>query len=349
MIAVLVVDDSAFMRLALRRIIEAEGDLKVAGEVADGAAALDAVVRLKPQVVVMDVEMPGMDGLEATRRIMALADPPAVMMVSHHTSAGSTVALAALEAGAVDYLCKESGLGGLDLGGLDKALRGRLRHWAMARASQPARPAALPRAATPQLRPASSQQRPAEVVVVGASTGGPDALAAFLAATGQLPVPMVIAQHMPAGLEGDFARHLAQGGRLPVRIAEPGRVLAAGEATLLPGGTDGTLLREAAGFTIRLARTAAPVHPSVDLLFRSAALVARHAVGVVLTGMGRDGTEGGEAMVQRDMALLAQSPESCVVAGMPGALIAAGLAEATGDPAALGRQVARMLAGVVGA
>ena len=362
MIGVLVVDDSAFMRLALRRIIEAEGDLKVLGEVADGAAALEAVARLRPQVVAMDVEMPGLDGLEATRRIMALPDPPAVVMVSHHTATGSAVALAALEAGAVDYLCKESGLGGLDLGGLDKALRGRLRHWALARGVPPgatapgmtaARVTAAEAPASPLLPLPAQAGGPVELVVVGASTGGPDALAAFLGgmmqARGPLAVPLVIAQHMPAEIAADFARHLARGSGMPVRVAEAGRPLPLGEAVLLPGGTDGTLLKGGGGFGLRLARTAAAVHPSVDLLFRSAALVARQAIGVVLTGMGRDGCEGGAAMAQRGMTLLAQSPESCVVAGMPRALCdalgAAGLAAETGAPAALGRRVAGLVGG----
>jgi two-component system chemotaxis response regulator CheB len=339
MIGVLVVDDSAFMRLALKRIIEAEGDLAVLGEAADGEAALEAVRRLRPQVVAMDLEMPKLDGVEATRRIMALPDPPAVVMVSHHTTQGSAAALRALEAGAVDYICKESGLGGIDLGRLDLQLRDRLRHWARARHGLP-----LPAAAPATSRPALLSG--AEIVVVGASTGGPDALAALLQAMGRLSVPVVIAQHMPADLGDDLARHLARRSGQVIRLGQQDMAPAPGEAVLLPGGTDGTLLRGAtSGFTLRLARTEAPVHPSVDLLFRSVALVARRAIGVVLTGMGRDGAEGSAAMAARGMALLAQSPASCVVAGMPGAVIEAGIVAETAEPAALGRRLGLLLQG----
>jgi two-component system chemotaxis response regulator CheB len=351
MIRVLVVDDSGFMRMALRRIIEAEGDLRVVGEAAEGEAAVEQAAKLRPDVIAMDVEMPKLDGLEATRRIMALPDPPAVLMVSHHTRDGSATALAALDRGAVDYLCKDSGLGGVDLGMLDRELRGRLRHWAGQRTA--VRP--LARGAAPvRLVRASGG---CDVVVVGASTGGPDALAAFLAAAGRLPVPCVVAQHMPADLAPDLAQHLARLSGVPVGVGRPGQVLLSGEVTIIPGGTDGHLARRAgglaaaraagaatppaieAGLTLRLAGGPAPVHPSVDLLFQSAALVARRALGVVLTGMGRDGELGARAMQERGMPVLAQSPASCVVAGMPGALIESGLAVETADPAGLGRRV----------
>jgi two-component system chemotaxis response regulator CheB len=336
MIGVLVVDDSAFMRLALRRIIEAEGDLKVVGEVADGAAAIAAVERLRPPLVAMDLEMPGLDGVAATRRIMQLPDPPAIIMVSHHTRDGSAAALRALQAGAVDYLCKESGLGGLDLGQLDRMLRPRLRHWAAARSRL--RPAEPPPAPHPDPQPGG------EAVLVGASTGGPDALAAFLGALGVPAVPVVIAQHMPAELAEDFARHLGRGLACPVRLAEPSRLLRPGEALVIPGGHDAALLRlPGGGLALQLSVTAAPVHPAVDLLFRSAALVCRRAIGVVLTGMGQDGLAGAKAMAERGHTILAQSPESCVVGGMPRAVIGAGLAGAVADPAALGRRVAALL------
>ena len=346
MIRVLVVDDSGFMRLALRRIIEAEGDMRVVGEAADGEAGIEQAARLRPDVIAMDVEMPKLDGLEATRRIMALPDPPAVLMVSHHTRDGSATALAALDRGAVDYLCKDGDLGGVDLGMLDRELRGRLRHWAAQRVS--VRPMA--RAAGPVRVVKASGG--CDVVVVGASTGGPDALAAFLAAAGRLPVPCVVAQHMPADLAPDLAQHLARLSGVPVGVGKAGQVLIPGEVTVIPGGTDGHLARRAgAGRTIplaagaesalslRLAPGPAAVHPSVDLLFQSAALVARRALGVVLTGMGRDGETGARALQERGMPVLAQSPVSCVVAGMPGAVIESGLAVETADPAGLGRRV----------
>jgi two-component system chemotaxis response regulator CheB len=340
-IRVLVVDDSAFMRLALRRIIEAEGDLRVVGEAADGEAAIEQAARLRPDVVAMDVEMPRLDGLEATRRVMSLPDPPAVLMVSHHTRDGSATAVAALDRGAVDYLCKDGDLGGVDLSMLDRELRARLRHWAGQRAA--VRPAARGAAPVRLVRAGGG----CDVVVIGASTGGPDALAALIAAAGRLPVPCVVAQHMPADLAPDLAAHLARLSGVPVGIGKPGQRLLSGEVVLIPGSTDGHLVRRAGGdggFALRLATGAAAVHPSVDLLFHSAAVVARRALGVVLTGMGRDGEEGAKAMTERGMPILAQTQASCVVAGMPRAVIEAGLAVETGEPAALGRRVAALAA-----
>ena len=345
---VLVVDDSGFMRLALRRMIEAEGDLVVAGEAVDGQGAVEAAARLRPELVVMDVAMPRLDGLEATRRIMGLPEPPAVVMVSAHTRDGSATALAALEHGAVDYLWKDSELGGPDLARLDRELRPLLRRWAKERGEgAPVPPTTAPAPSPPAEAGAAALARRPDVVVVGASTGGPDAVAAFLGACGALPVPCVIAQHMPADLAPDFAAHLARRTGLPAVPAADGGALAAGAVAVLPGGTDGALVRRGAGgFALRLAATAAPVHPSVDVLFRSAAAAARQALGVVLSGMGRDGAEGAATMAARGMAVLAQAPPSCVVAGMPGAVIAAGLAAAVGDPAALGARVAALLAPV---
>jgi two-component system chemotaxis response regulator CheB len=339
MIRVLVVDDSGFMRLALRRIIEAEGDLRVVGDAPDGEAAIEQVAKLRPDVVAMDVEMPKLDGLEATRRIMALPDPPAIVMVSHHTREGSATALAALDRGAVDYVCKDTDLGGVDLGMLDREIRARLRHWAAQRAT--VRPAARGAAPVRVIKAAGG----CDLVVVGASTGGPDALAAFLSAAGRLPVPCVVAQHMPAELAPDLAQHLARLSGVPVGVGRGSQPLLSGEVTVLPGGTDGHVLRRAGsegGLMLRLASGDAPVHPSVDLLFRSAALSARRALGVVLTGMGRDGEAGARAMAERGMPVMAQTPASCVVAGMPGAVIAAALAVETHDPAGLGRRVAAL-------
>ncbi|SHJ77628.1 two-component system, chemotaxis family, response regulator CheB [Roseomonas rosea] len=358
MIRALVVDDSSFMRMALRRIIEADGDLRVVGEASEGQAAVELAARLHPDIVTMDLEMPGLDGIAATRRLAALPDPPAVVMVSHHTRDGSEHALAALAAGAADVLWKGSSLGGLDLAQIDRELRGRLRHWAGQRSRPnplpaslppapppPARPqpgprSALPPAAPPALPLAPPRSRPGcDVVVIASSTGGPDALATLLAAAGPLAVPCVVAQHMPADLGPDFVRHLnRRSGALAV-LGLHGAALRPGEVAVIPGATDGFLARGGEGLVLRLGRGEGVVHPSADILFRSAALLAQRAIGVVLTGMGRDGAEGAAAMRERGMTVLAQSPESCVVAGMPGAVIEAGLAEEVAAPAALGERL----------
>jgi len=328
---VLVVDDSAFMRLALRRIIEAEGDLLVVGEAADGAAAIEQVQRLAPDAVAMDIEMPVMDGLEATRRLMAAPHPPAIIMVSSHTSEGSAMALAAMQAGAADWLNKDTGLGGLDLGHLDRELRARLRLWGAAHRAEAPPPAVTPQGTTP------AEPRGFEVVVVGASTGGPDALAALLGGMGRLPVPVVLAQHMPDGMATDFARALARQSGLAVEVAVQSTNLQAGSVVVLPGGQDGALMRRAeGGLRLRLSPRMTAAHPSVDVLFTSAAMVAQGALGVVLTGMGRDGAAGAAALALRGYPVLVQDAASCVVAGMPNAALALVPGAESGTPARLG-------------
>ena len=306
-IPVVVVDDSAFMRIALRRIIEADGDLQVVAEASNGEAAIAAVQAHHPQVVAMDVEMPVLGGIEATRRIMALPNPPAIVMVSQHTQDHSPAALAAMEAGASDYVSKETGFGGVDLGHLDRALRDRLRHWAAAQAQRQPAPAEEP---APQL-----DYPPPPLVLMAASTGGPDALATLLAASGPLPVPVVIAQHMPLSLAEELAGQLQRRAGWPVRVAGNGALLAPGEAALLP--TDAVLVRVREAFALRFTPTDAPVHPSADLLFRSAALLGLPACGVVLTGMGEDGAAGAAALARAGGRILVQSGTSSVVGGMP--------------------------------
>ena len=336
-LTVLVVDDSAFMRLALRRIIETDGDMVVVREAADGAAALTQAARLTPDLVAMDIEMPGMDGLEATRQMMARPGPPAIIMVSHHTTEGSAMALAAMQAGAADWLSKDTGLGGLDLGHLDRELRTRLRFWGLAHRAVAPPPPAAPAAPLPP-------PNGIEVVVLGASTGGPDALAGLLAAAGQVAVPIVIAQHMPEGMAVDFARALARQTGLVVRVADQGARLQPGQVVLIPGGEDGALLRQAGGLALRLSPRASAAHPSVDVLLSSAALAARGALGAVLTGMGQDGAAGAAAMARRGYPMLVQSPESCVVAGMPNSVLALVPGAEMGAPAALGARIRTLVA-----
>ena len=330
-LSVLVVDDSPFMRLALRRIIEAEGDLLVVGEAADGAAAIEQVRRLAPDAVAMDIEMPVMDGLEATRRLMAQPHPPAIIMVSSHTSEGSAMALAAMQAGAADWLNKDTGLGGLDLGHLDRELRARLRLWGSAHRAHAPPPAPTPQIAVP------AEPRAFELVVVGASTGGPDALAGLLGGMGRLPVPVVLAQHMPDGMATDFARALARHSGLTVEVAVGGMVLQPGTVVVLPGGQDGALVRQAeGGLRLRLSPQTAAAHPSVDVLFTSAAMVARGVLGVVLTGMGRDGAAGAAALARQGYPVLVQDAASCVVAGMPNAVLALVPGAESATPAQIG-------------
>jgi two-component system chemotaxis response regulator CheB len=240
------------------------------------------------------------------------------------------MALAAMQAGAADWLSKDTGLGGLDLGHLDRELRARLRLWGGAHRATPP-PAATPQIAVPAVPGAF------EVVVVGASTGGPDALAALLGSMGRLPVPVVLAQHMPQGMATDFSRALARHAGLTVDVAVDGTILQPGSVIVLPGGQDGALMRRAeGGLRLRLSPRTTAAHPSVDVLFTSAAMVAHGALGVVLTGMGRDGAAGAAALARRGYPVLVQDAPSCVVAGMPNAALALVPGAESATPARLG-------------
>jgi two-component system chemotaxis response regulator CheB len=241
------------------------------------------------------------------------------------------MALAAMQAGAADWLNKDTGLGGLDLGHLDRELRARLRLWGSAHRAHAPPPVPTPQIAVP------AEPRAFELVVVGASTGGPDALAGLLGGMGRLPVPVVLAQHMPDGMATDFARALARHSGLTVEVAVGGMILQPGTVVVLPGGQDGALMRQAeGGLRLRLSPQTAAAHPSVDVLFTSAAMVARGVLGVVLTGMGRDGAAGAAALARRGYPVLVQDAASCVVAGMPNAVLALVPGAESATPAQLG-------------
>jgi two-component system chemotaxis response regulator CheB len=179
-------------------------------------------------------------------------------------------------------------------------------------------------------------------VLLGASAGGPGATAALLGAAGPLDVPVVIAQHLPAGLATEVAAALAARIGRPVSLAADGARPGPGEIVMLPDGLDGALRRDDRGLVLGLVPAAQPLSPSVDILFASAAAAARNAVGVVLSGMGRDGTQGARALAEAGMPVLAQSATSCLVCGMPGAVEGEGLALLAASPVALGERLAAM-------
>jgi two-component system chemotaxis response regulator CheB len=319
---VLIVDDSAFMRIALRRIIESEDRLTVVGEARNGSEAVALAATLKPDVITMDVEMAGMDGLTATREILTAPGPhPSIIMVSSHTQQGAAATVEALLLGAVDFVSKSSELAQQDLGHVDTQLRVKLRFWA----DRP-RPATSAPVAPPPVQVHTALPARADLVVVGASTGGPAILGRFLAATGRLSVPMVIAQHMPARYTASLAEILRDETKLDVVEGTNRMALLPGRVVFIPGGTDAVIAPGPSGYELRLTTCDASVHPNVDLLFSSAAVAARKPVAVILTGMGEDGTAGARKLHSRGLRVLVQSPETCVVDGMPGAAIAAGVA-----------------------
>ena len=343
-------DDSATTRAILGRLLESEPGIRVVHRAGDGRAALAALAEAKPDVVLLDLEMPVMDGMTALPLILKAAPGAAVIVASALTQRGAKAAIAALAAGAADYVPKPQGAAG---GAADPAFRAELvakvRGWARmkrrARAGQ-ARTAPAPRApvAPPRRRPA--------LVAIGCSTGGPQALATLVKHLPRLPVPVVVVQHMPPGFTTMLAEHLDRGGAHRCAEAQAGEVLEPGRILLAPGDRH-LLVATAQGRLVAQLTSDPPENfcrPSVDPTLRSAAGAAGGRVlAVILTGMGHDGLEGCRAVVAAGGTVLAQDEASSVVWGMPGAVARAGLAELLAPPEALADRIAAMAGERVGA
>jgi two-component system chemotaxis response regulator CheB len=319
-IRVLIVDDQSFMRIALRQILEADGDIRVVGEARNGLEAVAMARELKPDAITLDVEMPEMDGLEACTRIMRDVVPhPAVIMVSAHTQVGAEAAVRALRLGAVDFISKSSVFAKTDLAHIDSELRPKLRAWVKQRPATEVRSsAAKPAADSPRRR-----WNP-DLVVIAASTGGPQALTKLLVALGAICPPIVIAQHSPEFFTASLAQMLSQDTSREVLEGAHRLALPPYSITLIPGGQDGIIApRASGGFELRLIKVESNVHPSADALFESAALVASTPVGIVLTGMGEDSAKGVASLRRKGVPVLVQDPATCVVGGMPQAAFSA--------------------------
>jgi two-component system chemotaxis response regulator CheB len=351
-IGVLVCDDSATIRGILTATLSADPELKVVGTAADGQACLDAIPATSPDLVLLDVEMPVMDGLTTLREIRRRFGRLPVVMFSSLTERGAKATVDALLAGANDYVAKPAGLDAqavaerirAEVAGRIKALvpRGTAGGAAATGRASAARGAAVP--ASP---PRPDRAARIQGVVIAVSTGGPTALAEVLPAfVPEARVPIVIVQHMPAFFTAHLAERLAKVSGLPVREATEGEIVRPGEALLAPGGRHLELVGDPWQPRVRL--TDAPpensCRPSADVLFRSAVkLWGSGTLGIVLTGMGRDGLAGCRAIVAVGGGVIAQDEFSSVVWGMPGEVVRAGLADAVLPLSQLGVEVALRL------
>jgi two-component system chemotaxis response regulator CheB len=318
---VLVVDDSAFMRRLVSDVVASTGEFEVIGTARDGEDALRQVEALQPDLVTLDVDMPGLDGLAALRRLMRESPRPVVMLSAGGSDGGAEATLRALEAGAVEFVRKPSGAISLDLDLVGERLLDALRAASVATLRVPASATIAPSTPTPRLSVPAVAQAPRRVVAIAASTGGPAALAQVIP---QLPAwrdtAVLIAQHMPAGFTTSFARRLHAHAQLRVEEATHGAPLAAGVVYIAPGGHHLRVHAGPRGVALQL-HDDPPVwgvRPAADVLFPSVAQAfGARAVGVVMTGMGCDGAEG-LATIRRAGGLgLVQSSASCVIAGMP--------------------------------
>lgn len=327
-IRALVVDDSAFMRKLITRIL-VDGGVEVLGTARDGAEAIQRVLELQPDVVTLDVEMPRMGGLEALQAIMRERPTPCIML-SAFTPRGAEATLKALESGAFDFVQKPSGSISLDLGQVAEELLGKI-HAAhrvnlglLALKQVLPLPAALPAAA-------GAPESVREAVVVACSTGGPRALSELIPSLpGGLGAAVLVVQHMSAGFTKSLAARLDGASALTVKEAAEGDLLANGLVLLAPGDWHMSIKGSPQGWRVALDQR--PQHlgvrPAADPLFISAAKAfGPHCLGVVMTGMGQDGSKGLCAIKAAGGSSLAQDEASCVVYGMPRHAIEAGLAD----------------------
>jgi two-component system chemotaxis response regulator CheB len=323
-IRVMVVDDAVVFRRLIADELNRDPALEVVGTAVNGRVALAKLPELNPDLVVLDVEMPEMDGLATLRELRKMHPRLPVIMFSALTERGAAATLDALALGASDYFAKPAAAG------MDASLQVvRERLVPQIKALGRRTPAGTP-AAPPAPARAPARGRP-QVVVIGASTGGPNALGeVFRRLPGALPVPVLVVQHMPATFTRLFAERLSAEFKFAVQEGLPGAVLQAGHVWIAPGDHHLTVVKDAAGVRLRLSQTPPEnsCRPAVDVLLRSVAhTFGADSLTVILTGMGQDGLRGCEAVRAAGGQVLAQDEASSVVWGMPGHVARAGLAD----------------------
>ncbi|HOK89203.1 MAG TPA: chemotaxis response regulator protein-glutamate methylesterase [Candidatus Hydrogenedentes bacterium] len=323
-VRVLIVDDSALVRKILSEELARDPDIEVVGTATDPYVARDKIVQLKPDVVTLDIEMPRMDGLTFLRKLMKHYPLP-VIVVSSLTKKGGDLALEALEAGAVDVMCKPGAaytVGDMSVELIDKIkAAARVKVTRRAVSSTPSSAQAAP------IRTMAMTRTTHKVIAIGASTGGTEALTALLRVLPADAPGIVIVQHMPEHFTRSFADRLNQLCAIEVKEAANDDTVMPGRALIAPGNYHMLLRRSGARYYVEV--KSGPLvsrhRPSVDVLFKSTAQTAgRNAVGVILTGMGRDGAEGMKLMHDTGAKTIAQDEASCVVFGMPKEAIALG-------------------------
>lgn len=357
-VRVLIIDDSSFMRKVISQMISSTPGLEVVGQAKNGREGVEMAQQLKPDLITLDIEMPELDGLSALRqiRIKCRDNNPAVLMCSSLTTEGSSEALKALRLGAADVIAKDPATVGRGDAGFKAELisklktmgteRTRLRRYAAAKTE--AAPPAPPKAATAE----ELRLDRVDAVVVGSSTGGPPALEdVFAPLPAGLRVPVFIAQHMPAVFTKSLAARLDQHCANPARlisehtvVTAPGIYLAEGGRHMHLSGRRGQVVAE-----MMTEPTSAVYRPSVNVLFETAARVfGDRLLAIQLTGMGDDGARGAAAIRAAGGRVIAQHESTCVVYGMPRAVVEAGQADAVMTPAKIASVLGALCAGIPG-
>jgi two-component system chemotaxis response regulator CheB len=357
-VRVLVVDDSGFFRRRVTEMLEADPGIKVIGTASNGREAIEQAKSLKPDVITMDIEMPELDGISATRQIMQQS-PTRIIMFSSLTTEGARSTLDALDAGALDFLPKRFEDISSDRDEAKKLLCERVKQLSHQRVNTAAaviprtasvvRPAAVTSTAKPvvahKVEPVHAGKGDIKLVAIGTSTGGPVALQEVLSKLpAAFPVPILMVQHMPASFTPAFAQRLNDQCEITVSEAKNGDVLQAGHAYLAPGGKQMLLKKHGADVVINIIDSdpALTYKPSVDMTFSSIAKIyPSQTLAIILTGMGADGREGSKELHRGGSKIWAQDEHSCVVYGMPAAVTEAGITERVLDIKDVGPSIAR--------
>lgn len=320
-VRVLIVDDSSVVRTRLTKELSAYPAIKVVGSAPDPFVARDMIAKLDPEVMILDLEMPRMDGLTFLRKVMKFRPTPTIV-VSSLTPKGADMATACLQAGAIDVLCKPSEA--YSIGDLSRELAGIVMGARFVNLGRIAKQASVK---PPALESTAMLSTTNKIIAVGSSTGGTDALTRLLTPLPARMHGMVMVQHMPEHFTTTFAARLNELCQLEVREAKDGDTVARGLALLAPGGQQMKLVRSGAVYKVHVA-PGPPVcrhAPSVEVLFESVARTAgANAMGIMLTGMGNDGAGGMRSMHDAGAFTVAQDEKSCVVFGMPKEAIAQG-------------------------
>ncbi|KPK35455.1 MAG: chemotaxis protein CheY [Nitrospira bacterium SG8_35_1] len=332
MVNVLVVDDSAFMRNALTTMIMSDPEIRVIGVARDGKEAIAKVAELKPDIVTMDVEMPRMDGIEALRQIMT-DNPVPVLMVSSLTTDGAKATLDAIDLGAVDFIPKNLSELSTNIVNIKNMLIEKIKGIGKKGLVLRKRTRTLP-SKKPEMPKATDYSigRKMNIVVIGTSTGGPKALQNIITnIPGAFPVPILVAQHMPPAFTGPFAERLNHLSEITVKEAEEGETIKKGTVYIAPGRGHMRIVRKKVTETVICISEEKGDYiykPSVDALMLSVAdCYPGQMLGVILTGLGNDGEKGMKAIKDSGGRTIAESEESCVVYGMPKAVVNSGLAD----------------------
>jgi two-component system chemotaxis response regulator CheB len=339
LIRTLIVDDSAFVRKAVREMLSYSPEIDVVGMARNGEDALQMVEELKPDVITCDLVMPGLDGVGFVRRQMSREAVPILILT---VSAENTEqVLQALEAGAVDFIQKPTALANDQLLGMREELIEKVKA-----ASGAPRRVIVPWSGGVSLE-ASPRQARVDVVVLGISTGGPQSLRYLIPQfPADFPVPLVIVLHMPIGYTAPFAEKLAEISKLRVKEASAGCVVRGGEALLAPAGRHVTFRRTGSEVTVKLSVEPGdkPHRPSVDVLFRSAAeTYGERVLGVIMTGMGDDGKEGAAWIKAQGGSVITQDEASCIIYGMPRSVVEAGLSDGAVSLPAMAKEISKRL------